>query len=479
MTKTCVLATLVVVVVIVVAGCAQAPALTSSVLPQTARPTATSMRTSSVQTLPSIPVRTLSLQVGNNNPRIRLSPDISRNLPDNRIGVHTEGIDRYSDTTHVYENGFKWIRIQSLTDFWGQNDGLLTFWLDSIPQEVDDYIDDYIRNDVNIVLDLWMGAGLAPYGTTFQSPDEIATYLDYVSFVVSHFEGRIPYYQIWNEPGDIAVSDYANLVRKTVPVIRQADPDARIIIGGTQGNWEDGYSGYDVYQRFSLDMVYLDQLLRSGVVDDVDGISWHPFYDNIPEDPYYQDYANMVQQQIKDVAESEGFTGEYFADELLWRTVTEEGWAGGPPLSPEIAAKYYVRAIVMHRGLGTNVTINTFFQQDYMEPIHNICDTMAGAKPTNLTLTLETQAANVVYYSFVLPDGSKLVALWTNDGAVEEDPGVPVNLTVMGTRVNNVVGVDVYNGVEQELNFYTTRGGNLRIAGLLVRDYPIILHLTN
>jgi len=351
----------------------------------------------------------------------------------------------------------------------------LTFSLESIPPSVDEIISDYVDHGVTIVLDLWMGADLRPYGATFQSQEEIDQYIDYVRFVVPHFRGRIRYYQIWNEPGDVAVSDYANLVRQVVPAIREEDPEARIIIGGTQGDWENGYPGYGSHQRFSVNLAYLNELLQSGVVQMVDGISWHPFYDNIPTDPYYQNYPQMV-QEIRDLAASGGFTGEYFADELLWRTVSEEGWEGGPPLSPTIAAKYYVRAIVMHRGLDTNVTINSFFQQAAMAPIRNICHTMAGAEPTDLTLSLESDADNVMYYAFALPDGDRLVAVWTNGDAVEDDPGVRTTLTIAGISAQRVVGGDVLEGLEQELIF-ETESGSLVIRDLLVRDYPIILRL--
>ena len=48
------------------------------------------------------------------------------------------------------------------------------------------------------------------------------------------------------------------------------------IIPGMHGNWDNGYLGYGNYQRFSLDLVYLNELLRSGVAPIVDGISLHP-----------------------------------------------------------------------------------------------------------------------------------------------------------------------------------------------------------
>ncbi|MCJ7433818.1 MAG: cellulase family glycosylhydrolase, partial [Anaerolineales bacterium] len=374
----------------------------------------------------------------------------------------------------VYRNGFKWIRIQSLTEFWGEGDTYKTFIMESIPPSVDEVISDYANSGVNIVLDLWMGAGLRPYGTTFQSEQEISRYLDYVRFVVPHFRGRIRYYQIWNEPGDMTVSEYANLISQAVPVIREEDPDARIIMNALTGTWENGYPGYGNYQRFGPELSHINGLLRSGVAPIVDGISWHPFYDNLPSDPYYQDYPQIL-QGIKELAASQGFTGEYFADEILWRTVTEEGWDGGPPVSRLIAAKYYTRAITEHRGLGVNVTINTFFQVPFLAPIHNLCDMLAGAEPTDITLSLETnEDANVRYYAFALPNGDRLVALWTNDEAVEDDPGVSVTLTIPGSSAQKVIGVDVFNGFEQEL-ITGAENGDLVIRDLLVKDYPIIL----
>ncbi len=446
------------VAVIVMHGCAPGP--TPTLPPPTLTPT-------------SIPSR--SLQLDNDLPTTRLTPRPFDEIPYNHIGVDTEGFDRYSDTGIVYNSGFKLIRIQSLTDFWGAGNTYKTFTLESIPPEVDEIISDFADHGVNVVVDLWLGAGLAPHETPFQSEAEITQYLDYVRFVVSHFRGIIHYYQIWNEPGGMGISAYTNLVRRTVPVIREQDLEARIIIGAIPGNWENGYPGYGDYQRFSVDMVMLNELLVSGIVPLVDGISWHPFYGNMPGDPYYQDYPETL-QGIKDLAASQGFTGEYFANELLWATVTEADWDGGPPLSQPIAAKYYTRAIVMHRGLDVNVSINTFFQEPFLAPIHNLCDALAGAEPVDMAVSVESEAPDVVQYAFALPDGDRLAALWTNGEVVEEDPGTAARLTIQGVSAGGVTGIDVHKGFEQELVF-ETENGDLVIRDLLVRDYPILLRL--
>ena len=269
---------------------------------------------------------------------------------------------------------------------------------------------------------------------------------------------------------------YAKLVERVVPVIREKDEEAKIIIGAIQGNWDNGYPGYGEYQRFSVDMIYLNQLLQSGVVDMVDGISWHPMYDNIPSDPYYQNYPELF-QSIKNLAGSQGFTGEYFADEIMWTTVDEENWDNGPPSSQLIAAKYFTRTITEHRGLGINITINTFFQVPFLTPIQNLCVSLSGAEPTDITLSIET-TANIRSYAFALPNGERLVALWTNDTAVEDDPGIETTITIPDFSAKEVIGIDVLNSFEQEL-ITKMENGNLVIQNLLVKDYPLLIKLIN
>jgi hypothetical protein len=149
--------------------------------------------------------RTLSLQQENNLPRLPLSPKPSQFLLDNHIGAWFEAYDRYYDTGFVYRNGFKRMRIGSLA---GRDQGWLTIInSESLSAEVDETISEYTDNGVEIVLILASGAGLPAWTTTFQSEEEIEQYLEYVSFAVSHFKGRIRYYEVWNEPINIIVSD--------------------------------------------------------------------------------------------------------------------------------------------------------------------------------------------------------------------------------------------------------------------------------
>ncbi len=72
----------------------------------------------------------------------------------------------------------------------------------------------------------------------------------------------------------------------------------------------------------------------------------------------------------------------------------------------------------------------------------------------------------------------ELLALWTDGVAVDNDPGIEATLTFPGFSAQKVVGIDVLHGFEQQI-ITSTEDGSLVISNLLVKDYPIILRLTD
>ena len=204
----------------------------------------------------------------------------------------------------------------------------------------------------------------------------------------------------------------------------------------------------------------------------VDVISWHPMYGTSPEyddyADYYYDYPAIV-QRIKDTAEDNGFVGEYQADELTWRTtntaIPDQPWV----YSPITASKYFSRSALMHLGMDVGIGIGA----DYLIT-PNLCTVMAGVEPVDLPIEIQSTATNIVSYTFTMPDGSDMVALWTNGFAVENDPGVEAALAIPDFSASEVVAIDILYGFEQNLLF-ETESGNLVISNLLVRDYPILI----
>ena len=108
--------------------------------------------------------------------------------------------------------------------------------------------------------------------------------------------------------------------------------------------------------------------------------------------------------------------------------------------------------------------------------MRNLTTAMAGAGPISFAVEIESEADNIASYRFTLPGGDRLFALWNDDAAVDIDPGVNTTVTFLGLSAQKVMGIDVLNGFEQEL-ITETENGNLIVRDLVVKDYPIILHV--
>jgi hypothetical protein len=351
----------------------------------------------------------------------------------------------------------------------------------SIDPTHDEFITYLVDNGITItyVLSFWDTEYVAQGGEVryprFKTEDEIQRYLDFARFIVHHFKDRIQYYEIWNEPNIedtiqwIEVEDYINLVRRAVPVIQEEYPDAKIVVGGTSELSDQGSQDY------------LFSIVKSDIMPLVDIVSWHPMYGVSPEHyahrQYYYEYPALV-QEIKDTASAHGFTGEYAADEIHWCTLDladpDHPWSA---YSETMSAKYLARGIIMH--LGMNVTVShipLLGNPNLFKSAQNLCTIMAGNSPMDLPMEIESEATNIKSYGFSLPNGDKLIALWTDGVAVEEDPGVEAGLTVRGITSEDVTGIDVLNGYQQPITA-GSEDGNLVIENLIVRDYPLILRI--
>jgi len=74
-----------------------------------------------------------------------------------------------------------------------------------------------------------------------------------------------------------------------------------------------------------------------------------------------------------------------------------------------------------------------------------------------------------------LPNGDTLLALWTDDTAVDHDPGATADLT-LGGSAEAVVGLDPFAGFQQEL-IVSHAARSLVVDDFIVRDYPVFLRL--
>jgi hypothetical protein len=483
-TYTRILLSLLVISMLALNGCAGKPTLTPTQAGATATlapPTATQPPATS-PTATSTPLPFPSLQTGNDHPQTLLVTKPSAELADNRIGGVAEA--RHIDH-RVWDAGLKWFRLVPDPDGrWQHVD-----WENdeySIDPKEEQVVDDLIAHKIRImlVLDVWHVDKRVIYDKT---EEDIALYLNWVRFMVRHFKGRIAYYEILNEPimdfdphspSGMPVDAYVNLVQRTVPVIREEDPEAKIVVGAVPDT------------RFNDCRDWLWGLLNSEVMPLVDGISWHGMYGAAPSDDprgvrdgglhqsanYWENYPAFV-EEIKSVAASNGFQGEFLVEEMLWRDPSMPEKSEPYGFTDISGAKYYARAIIIH--LGLDVAAGLAPVPDDTRPIsysviRALSTVMAGEQPADLPVMIESDASNIKYYGFTLANGDKLLAVWTDGAAVDYDPGVSAALTFPGFSAQSVTGIDVLNGFEQEL-ITETVGGDLVIRNLLVKDYPIIL----
>ncbi len=78
-------------------------------------------------------------------------------------------------------------------------------------------------------------------------PRDMADWQKYVAAAVEACRDQVTYYEIWNEPNDHFLKKapgdprslediYAELVRTAAPIIKQRDPDGKVVIGSTAGS---------------------------------------------------------------------------------------------------------------------------------------------------------------------------------------------------------------------------------------------------
>ena len=437
--------------------------------------------------------RVIMLQEGNSLPGFRLLTRPSSQLVvDTRLGAGLYSSNIWNDIPNLESllNDYTDLGVKRLDTSMQEIEEPID-WNRSefeISTEYDRFIDALKEHGiaVNYMLHFWDKDGRASgeelLTPRFKTEEQIQDFLDYVRFVVGHFEGRVQYYTLWSEPDACGGSqikcieplDYIELARQAIPVIRQEDPQAQVVLAPNV---------------LYFDREYLFTVLRSDVAPMFDVISWHGIYDVTPSNEfygeYYYEYPTII-GEIKQTASAHGFDGEYWGTELTWCSeefptchAPDQPW--GIQKTDKIAAKYDARGFVMQ--LGMDVGVGWGGLESTAAPwtyptVRNLNTVMAGTTPTSLSIDIESEATSIVSYGFTLPNGDILLALWSNGAAVDDDPGVSTTLTFPDLSAQKVVGIDVLNGFEQEL-ITETENGNLVIRSLLVTDYPIILRVTS
>lgn len=457
-------------------GPSLAPTTSSTLAASTSTTVGVDESTTTTVPAPLVAGEPLVLQADNDQPFAWLQTRVSTELADNRIG---ETINAEHVGDWAWESGSSWIRLfVDPCGKWQEID-----W-DRDPYSLDPHeeriIDDLVANGVRVMVVLDVSDDEC-HLVRYETEADVVQYLRWVRYIVDHLDGRVEWFEILNEPS-ISVDAYLNLVGRAVPLIRETNPQADIVLGAIPDT------------RFDWHRDWMWGVLASELMATVDGFSWHPMYGAAPsEDPrgvrqpeipqlanYWESYPSLV-GEIKAAAGASGFDGEFIAEELGWRLAGDVGDGLEPVgFSAVSSVKYYIRGIVINLGLDVRVASGFTREGDdglSQRVVAALCTVMAGARPLEVDVVFDDAGAEVRYYAFGLPDGAKLLAVWTDGSAVDEDPGILATVTLPNLEAGAATAVDVLYDLEQELTFHVD-GGDTTIPNLYIRDYPLMIRIT-
>lgn len=144
---------------------------------------------------------------------------------------------------------------------------------------------------------------------------------------VTHLKGKVNYWEIWNEPNldqfwapTPSTTDYIKLLQTVYPVIKQAEPDATVMTGGTGG----AGSAPDIST-----ITWYQSLYSGGAKGYFDAVATHPYH-NIGSFPAGE-LANAV--KIRQIMDSNGNGAMQ-----LWGTETGAPTGGSSSVTPAVQA---------------------------------------------------------------------------------------------------------------------------------------------
>ena len=296
----------------------------------------------------------------------------SQDIAESRIGIGFEKLDRaVFDPEKAYDKvaaaGAKWARIQSGWARSEREEGVYDFaWLDSI---VDNLLSRGIRPWMCLCYGnpVYTEAARGSFGAVGYTPvsteRETIAWLAYVRATVSHFKGRVSYYEIWNEPDCFYAwrhtandektheqhlknaVEYGEFAIKTSKAIKETYPEARVI-GFAFGHTED--------------LEWADLALSTGLYKHIDYASFHCYS---PDENKRRERAvgfkRLLESYNPDIGLIQGETGAQSRSE-------GRGAMAGFAWTPEKQRKALLRGLVTDLALGVEFT-SYFSTMDMIE----------------------------------------------------------------------------------------------------------------
>ncbi|SRR5579884_795326 len=188
-------------------------------------------------------------------------------------------------------------------------------------------------------------------GDDLTPPDNYADFGDFCSAVAARYRGRIPVYQVWNEPNldrewgnhPVNAAQYVQLLRVAAQRIKQADPDALVMSAALAPTIEQS-------ERALSDVIFLQQMYDAGARDSFDILGVQAYGLRNGPDDHRLDFGDVNFSRVLRIREVMVRNGD--AGKPMW--ASEVGWNAAPPdlpypndygrVSERLQAQYTVRA---------------------------------------------------------------------------------------------------------------------------------------
>lgn len=293
----------------------------------------------------------------------QIMPKNSKDIKKSKIGLGFEKLDRnVFDPEKAYdkvaEAGVKWARLQSGWARTEKEKGVYDFeWIDKI-------VNNFVERGIEPWVCLCYGNALynkeaeKVFGAVGCPPiftdEQKKGWESYVKAFVKHFEGRVNYYEVWNEPdgkwcwkhGPNA-TELGLFTRDTGKYIKEVNPNAKVI-GGV---------------ICSKNLAYLSEAFETGMGDYLDFVSFHEYtndetkvFETVEAFTELAHYYNPKIRLIQGESGSQSRTGGHGA---LWTA----GW------TEEIQAKQLARHTIADLMSGVHFT-SYFSCMDMIEALN-------------------------------------------------------------------------------------------------------------
>ncbi len=184
-------------------------------------------------------------------------------------------------------------------------------------------------------------------------PTDPATFAVFARRFAARYGDRVAAYQVWDEPNlashwggrDVDPAEYAALLRAAAEAIRQADPEALVLLAGLAPTVEQG-------PRNLSDVRYLERLYALGAADAFDVVVGKPYgFSTGPDDRRVDEgvlnFSRLI--LLREVMEAHGDGGKaVWASHFGWNALPPD-WRGAPSIWGQVdeatQARYTVGAV--------------------------------------------------------------------------------------------------------------------------------------